>query len=452
MTAIIAAVLFGLALLFQLLNISLSVITATVLITAGLLCVALHLAGVGTGVRVRGYTRRRSAGRQVGRRGRCSRKPQTGSRKVGSVQAATVTRRPVFARGPAVVLAVLAYVGVLHFAYVRDIAPIFTYLQYGYRAPDPYYYAAAIAMVIALALLLPRHIERPSHLIVWVLYLIAVLPGVIVPQISPALTQAGAFRLALWVAGCFLPVALFGTRQALRGFIPLAPLPARRWWLLVGGLWLVLNVFVIAYAGIKLTLPSFEDVYGVRGDFRVTESSDPALAYVVPLLDKVLNPLLIIRGLWFRRWAWAAAGTLGQIFLYSQQGSKTAILAPVAIVTRLPVAASQASGRPSVLAAALVGAIGVLLVDWWNASNTLTSDFVRRVLVTPGIVLSGYVQVFQDIPKAKLGYSVLRTGSSPIRTRRSRRTWSARSSSATRSPTPTPAGSPTATPTSATPG
>ncbi len=59
MTAIIAAVLFGLALLFQLLNISLSVITATVLITAGLLCLALHLAGVGTGVRVRGYTRRR---------------------------------------------------------------------------------------------------------------------------------------------------------------------------------------------------------------------------------------------------------------------------------------------------------------------------------------------------------------------------------------------------------
>jgi hypothetical protein len=59
MTAIIAAVLFGLALLFQLLNISLSVITATVLITAGLLCVALHLAGVGSAVRVRGYTRRR---------------------------------------------------------------------------------------------------------------------------------------------------------------------------------------------------------------------------------------------------------------------------------------------------------------------------------------------------------------------------------------------------------
>ena len=55
MTAIIGAVLFGLALLFQLAGISIEIITAEVLITAGLLCVALHLAGVGT----RRYSRSR---------------------------------------------------------------------------------------------------------------------------------------------------------------------------------------------------------------------------------------------------------------------------------------------------------------------------------------------------------------------------------------------------------
>lgn len=48
MTAMIAAVLFGLALIFQLAGISIEIITADVLITAGLLCVALHLAGVGS--------------------------------------------------------------------------------------------------------------------------------------------------------------------------------------------------------------------------------------------------------------------------------------------------------------------------------------------------------------------------------------------------------------------
>lgn len=61
MTAVIAAVLFALALLLQLTHLSLSFITAEVLVTAGLLCVALHLAGVGSStVRVRGYTRRRN--------------------------------------------------------------------------------------------------------------------------------------------------------------------------------------------------------------------------------------------------------------------------------------------------------------------------------------------------------------------------------------------------------
>lgn len=58
MVAIIAAVLFGLALVFQLAGFSLAQITAETLVTAGLLCVALHLAGIGTAVRTRGRSRR----------------------------------------------------------------------------------------------------------------------------------------------------------------------------------------------------------------------------------------------------------------------------------------------------------------------------------------------------------------------------------------------------------
>ncbi|HEY0578670.1 MAG TPA: hypothetical protein VGD73_31595 [Pseudonocardia sp.] len=51
MLAIVAAVLFLLALIFELVGISLAVITATVLVTAGLLCLALFLAGVGGSAR-----------------------------------------------------------------------------------------------------------------------------------------------------------------------------------------------------------------------------------------------------------------------------------------------------------------------------------------------------------------------------------------------------------------
>ena len=59
MVAIVAAVLFGLALIFQLAGFALDRVSADVLVTAGLLCVALHLAGVGTSVRRPAFRRRR---------------------------------------------------------------------------------------------------------------------------------------------------------------------------------------------------------------------------------------------------------------------------------------------------------------------------------------------------------------------------------------------------------
>ncbi len=58
MFAIIAAVLFALALLLELLKTSLGdIVTVATLTTAGLLCVALHLAGVSS--RLRGHRRGR---------------------------------------------------------------------------------------------------------------------------------------------------------------------------------------------------------------------------------------------------------------------------------------------------------------------------------------------------------------------------------------------------------
>jgi len=50
MFALVAAVLFVLALIFEIANVAVGgVLTATTLTTAGLLCVALHLMGLGAG-------------------------------------------------------------------------------------------------------------------------------------------------------------------------------------------------------------------------------------------------------------------------------------------------------------------------------------------------------------------------------------------------------------------
>jgi hypothetical protein len=58
--AIVAAVIFGLALILDLADASIgTTIDGATLLVAGLLCVALHLAGVGTAVRGRAASWRR---------------------------------------------------------------------------------------------------------------------------------------------------------------------------------------------------------------------------------------------------------------------------------------------------------------------------------------------------------------------------------------------------------
>ena len=65
MFAVIAAVLFGLALIFDIAKIDIgSVLTTSTLLEAGLLCVALHLAGYGATASRPSWSRRRTARRR----------------------------------------------------------------------------------------------------------------------------------------------------------------------------------------------------------------------------------------------------------------------------------------------------------------------------------------------------------------------------------------------------
>jgi hypothetical protein len=66
MLAIVAAVVFGLALLFDLADVASDPFDYQTLITVGLLLIALHLAGVGgaSDWRARGWSRRRTTTRR----------------------------------------------------------------------------------------------------------------------------------------------------------------------------------------------------------------------------------------------------------------------------------------------------------------------------------------------------------------------------------------------------
>jgi hypothetical protein len=321
---------------------------------------------------------------------------------------ASIARRPHVTEAVVVALGSLGYVLALHYVYATVIAPQFSYLQYAYRSPDPGYYGIALAMVVGLALVIPRRLTHPSHLIVWVLYILLVAPLLAVAQFTPALPAREAFELSVWAAVCFLLIAVLGTRQPLRGFLPRIVVDSRTFWTGVVVIFVVLTAYVIAQVGVNTHLPSLDDVGGVRGEFRQETSDDPALGYVGPLLATLVNPLVMLRGLWDRRWLWFTAGAFGQLFLYAAQGNKTALFSPFALAAAfLLFRRPRPPSAATLMVAAPVWVLLMYLGDLVTSTNDFTSNMVRRLFVTPGLVTVGFVQVFDGIPKAHLGYSVL---------------------------------------------
>lgn len=307
-----------------------------------------------------------------------------------------------------VVTAALAYVAVLHLIFQHTISPAFSYLRYAYRTPDPASYAVAIALVVILALVLPRKISQPSHFVAWLLFIVAVAPSIVVPQFADVLGTGRALEVAIWVAACFLPVAALGTRRMVRGVLPSGGTPGAVFWPAVAVVSALGYGYVLATVGPPTTLPSLSEVYDVRDDFAAEEDAYGALLYLVPLLVNVLNPLLLIRGLTARRWTWLAAGVLGQVFIFSLTGYRSALLSPVAVLIAY-LLFRWSSRPPASVAPAGIAVLSTVMwaMDRLTSSVEFTSLLVRRFLITPGLLTAGYVAVFSDIDKVGLSHSFL---------------------------------------------
>ena len=317
----------------------------------------------------------------------------------------------VLTRRWAVATVVVTYIAVLHTVYQHSVAPVFSYLGYTYRDPDPVHYGVAIAMVVALALILPRRITQPSQFIGWTLFIVAVAPSIVVPQFTQVLSSDAALEVAIWVFISFLPVAALGTRRAVRDSLPTFTVSASTFWTWLVAISGVAYTVVVAAVGVRWELPSILDVYGVRAEFKTVESnSSILLSYTVPLVANVLNPLITARGLFTKRWIWLIVGLLGQLFIYSFTGYRSSVLSPLVLIGTYLL--FRRNSRP----ASVVVLLGVVAVAVWSwAMDSLTSSFeftsllVRRFLITPGLLTAAYVWVFAGIDKAHFSYSFFRS-------------------------------------------
>ncbi|BCL16649.1 oligosaccharide repeat unit polymerase [Micromonospora sagamiensis] len=301
------------------------------------------------------------------------------------------------------------YVTLLHHAYQHEIVPLFEYLNLVYRTPDTWNYALALGMVAVVAVLMPQRIRRPSDFVLWVLFVMAVVPSIVVPQYADILPASESLELAAVVAAVFLLV-VGGARFGPSGTLRVRGIQFFDVWAIVVVLSLITYAYMTLTAGLSFRLVGLGDVWEIRSAYRdQVAASGPVLGYLVRLQGNVLNPLLIARGIYARRWTMALLGGVGQIPIFAATGFKLTLLSIPAIVALALLFRGRGSPRAWTIVAGVVGIIAAALVaDALLGSFLYTQVFVNRLFIAPGVVTAAHVMVFADLPKARWGHSFLR--------------------------------------------
>jgi len=307
-----------------------------------------------------------------------------------------------------VVLGALAYMAVLQWAYATAMSD-WRYMGYTYYPPPLGYSVLAWILAIVPSLWMPVRLRRPSQIAYWLLYVVVFVPACFVPLYAVHVDPALIMTLSLCL---FAALALLGGIYWLPLVrIPRIRVPRKAFWAGVILLSLLFYAMIFSAYGMNFRFVSLEAIYELRSTFKeIRAASGGLLGYAVGWQSNALNPLLIAQGLVSGNVVMLLVGILGQAAIYSVTGYKSALFSG-GLLLALLLALRSKGKRMGLLF--VWGSVGLVLVSallqlWYNA-GTLFSVFVRRLIITPGLLTGYYLEFFSQGEKVFLSHSVLRS-------------------------------------------
>jgi hypothetical protein len=289
--------------------------------------------------------------------------------------------------------------------YVFLITPTYFYSGLVNLAPADGSLIVAIALAWLPSLVMPLTVERPYHAGLWLLYVLTYAPAQIVPHFVLG-TGWSLLPLNLTLAAGMLLLLAGQSIPALRVPRPhLSPVAFRV--LATAGSILLLAI-ILAYFGLTPNLPSLTDVAATRDEYREEIEGAPRIvSYAVSWAGRIVLPVVIAAGIWWRRWWLVALGGIGEIYIYSISGFRSLLLA-VGIVIGMLVLARYIGRRwgpllPSLAATGIVLAAIPTVVGVWLP----ISLFVRRLVDVPGQLIGYYYDFFSKNDPYLLSHSIL---------------------------------------------
>jgi len=299
------------------------------------------------------------------------------------------------------------YVLVFVLVYNRVIVPIWGYEGFHSKATPA---RAAVGWVLATlpSLWMPIGLKRPSQVVYWLLYILAVVPSCLVPIYALDDQSSGPLVLVICL------VIVFGLTSLIY-CLPLLPLPrihleSYEFSVILILLSIICYALMISVFGFHFHYVSFEDTYSVRAQFQDTLVQAPALvAYAIGWQAWVINPFIMAVGLRSHRTSWVLVGAGGQFAIYSITAFRSMLFSAGLLLFLLWASRSDK-------------AFGTRLVLLWTAIFTGTGVALSygyglmaealvgvRMTALPGLLTGYYYEFFSVHPQAHLGHSILKS-------------------------------------------
>ncbi|MDA1529864.1 O-antigen polymerase [Bacillus cereus group sp. TH260-2LC] len=305
-------------------------------------------------------------------------------------------------------LGVILYSVFINISYIYIIHPEFNYMGLIYKEVPLYILLIATLLSLVPILFLPNSISRPSQVIVWILYLVIIIPNTYVSLYTLYLDYINI----LFIQGVLI-VNILVLNLMCR--LPRIKLPIIKIKLSVF-VFLIICVSLVNYCylffvfGFRFNLGVFADIsnaYDLREGFR--EAGTKLSMYLINWQSKVFNILLIAIGLVYRKKSLLVIALFGQLLLFMISGHKTFIFSFVFLIGLIYCLKNQGKNFGMKMTYCLLALVAsTLIIDQLLQSTIFSTLFVRRFLIVPSHLTGLYFEFFSLNEKGYWAYSFLK--------------------------------------------
>lgn len=269
------------------------------------------------------------------------------------------------------------------------------YVGFDYSPPGPLAVVGALGLISLPIATMPKVMDRPSALILFLLYAIVDVPATIIG----AALRYDSFEKYWPILAAMCAVFVFAgvvTQRYRPTTDPGGGRPVEAEALTLGliALWVLTTIIIIAAYRSIMSFASYDQVYEQR--FAV-ERSISALGYIRIYHASVFSPALISIGLVNRRLLPVVMGIAGCIISYMVDAQKTTLVMPALIgivylsmSSRATFARSLAAATGFMLALVVVS----LALRGTGPGDFLSSQLIFRTIAIPGLSVMQYYDLF----------------------------------------------------------